>query len=249
MPAETTFLILATAEDYGANNITVDSSEIEKNIFDAGLIKLVEANMSVSGVVVDDNDMPISQIGISSMGGEGQATRNTTTDKDGKFTLNKLCPGNVRLYVYSTESYNGINLMVEAGATDVRVVLRPRSAYRNIPQQPTSLVGRPLPDLKNIGVEINAADVNDKMILVCFYDKEQRPSRYMVSEIAKQSAELKQKGIITATVEASKIDDKTRLNWGIKSLPWLILTDRKNVVKAEGFALNELNDRIKEIGG
>jgi hypothetical protein len=249
LPKEINLQIYVTANDYGTATKAVDSSETEKTIYDAGLIKLVEANMSVSGVVVDGNDMPIAKIGIYSMAGEGQASRSTTTDKDGKFTLNKLCPGNVRLYVSPTESYNVINLMVEAGATDVRVVLRPRSTSRVILQQPASLVGRPLPDLKNIGVEINAADVNDKMILLCFFDKEQRPSRYMVTELAKQADELKQKGIITANVEASKIDDKTRFNWVIKSLPWLILTDRKNTIKAEGFALNELNDKIKEIGG
>lgn len=151
------------------------------------------------------------------------------------------------MYVSPTESYNGRNLTVEAGATDVRVVLRPRSTYRNVPQQPTSLVDRRLPNFKDVGVELTAADVNDKMILVCFFDMQQRPSRNMVSELSKQADAIKQKGIIIVSVQASKIDENTRLKWGVQSLPWLILTDRKNIVKAEGFSLSELNEKIKQL--
>ena len=33
--------------------------------------------------------------------------------------------------------------------------------------------------------------------------------------------------------------------WGVQSLPWLILTDKNHVVVAEGFALNELNEKIR----
>jgi hypothetical protein len=39
-------------------------------------------------------------------------------------------------------------------------------------------------------------------------------------------------------------DEETPLAWGVKSLPWLILTDRDHLVTAEGFGLNELNDKI-----
>jgi len=39
--------------------------------------------------------------------------------------------------------------------------------------------------------------------------------------------------------------EKTRFTWGVKSLPWLILTDRNHVVAAEGFALAELDDMLK----
>jgi hypothetical protein len=39
--------------------------------------------------------------------------------------------------------------------------------------------------------------------------------------------------------------EKTHLNWGVKSLPWLILTDSKHIVSSEGFGLEELEDKIK----
>jgi hypothetical protein len=40
-------------------------------------------------------------------------------------------------------------------------------------------------------------------------------------------------------------EEKTRSAWGVKSLPWLILTDDEHVVRAEGFALTELDDKIE----
>jgi hypothetical protein len=38
-----------------------------------------------------------------------------------------------------------------------------------------------------------------------------------------------------------------RRSWGIKALPWLILTDRNHVVTAEGFGIDELNERISSM--
>jgi hypothetical protein len=38
--------------------------------------------------------------------------------------------------------------------------------------------------------------------------------------------------------------EKTCFNWGVKSLPWLTLTNRKHVVIAEGFGVDELDDKI-----
>jgi hypothetical protein len=40
-------------------------------------------------------------------------------------------------------------------------------------------------------------------------------------------------------------EEKTKFNWGVKSLPWLILTDKEHVVTAEGFSVNKLNEKIE----
>ena len=87
-------------------------------------------------------------------------------------------------------------------------------------------------------------------------------------QLAKQAEQLKQKGIIVVAVQASKIDEnklndwvkkykipfpvgmvqgdveKSRFAWGVRSLPCLILTDRKHVIRAEGFGINALNEKI-----
>jgi len=40
-------------------------------------------------------------------------------------------------------------------------------------------------------------------------------------------------------------EEKTRFSWDVRSLPWLILTDSKHIVRAEGFGLTELDDKIR----
>jgi translation elongation factor EF-1beta len=98
----------------------------------------------------------------------------------------------------------------------------------------------------------------------------QRPSRNCITRLAKRAEQLTQKGIVVAAIQFSKIDqnalnewikkynipfpvgvvqgdaEKAHFNWGVKSLPWLILTDSKHVVRAEGFGLDELEEKIRE---
>jgi len=50
-----------------------------------------------------------------------------------------------------------------------------------------------------------------------------------------------QVGAITADIE------KTRFAWGVRSLPWLILTDKQHIVIAEGFGINELDEKITKL--
>jgi len=40
--------------------------------------------------------------------------------------------------------------------------------------------------------------------------------------------------------------EKARFAWGVKSLPWLILTDSKHIVRACGFPVAELDRKIQE---
>ena len=111
------------------------------------------------------------------------------------------------------------------------------------------------------------------MMLVCFLDVEQRPSRNCLRQLSAKAQELKAKGVVVAAVQASKIDEnsldewrerydvsfplgmvrgdqeKARSTWGVRSLPWLILTDSRHVVIAEGFGLSELDAKIKQING
>ena len=41
--------------------------------------------------------------------------------------------------------------------------------------------------------------------------------------------------------------EKARFTWDVKSLPWLILTDSKHIVRACGFSLGELDKNINEV--
>ena len=140
------------------------------------------------------------------------------------------------------------------------------------PKLAPSLIGKPLPGLKELGVDLLPRGTDGKMILICLFDMNQRPSRNCLLQLNTKAQEHKAKGVLVAAIQASKVDErsldewikknniqfpigmiqadeeKTRFEWGVKALPWLILTDRKHKVIAEGFGLAELDEKIKSVG-
>jgi len=156
------------------------------------------------------------------------------------------------------------NLRAHGGDQDVKIILGQSGAH--VPY--VSIKDKPLPELKDFGIKLSPDDIRGKMILLCFWDMQQRPSRRCMTQLAKQSEQLKNKGITIIAVQAAQIDseelnqwikkynipfpvgmikgntEKTRFAWGVKSLPWLILTDQKHIVETNGFSLAELNEKI-----
>ena len=151
-----------------------------------------------------------------------------------------------------------------------RIYDRVRGIYGvDLPREPPSLVGKALLPLENLSLSFDLDQAKDKMILVCFWDVEQRPSRNCLQQLSTRAPELKAKGMVVVAAQASKIDedslgewvkkysvpfpvgmiegdeDKARFTWGVKSLPWLILTDKKHIVRVAGFSLDELDEKIQ----
>lgn len=132
-------------------------------------------------------------------------------------------------------------------------------------KQPGALLrGNVLP-----GFDFPAEDIENRMLLICFFDMNQRPSRRCISQIAKQAMQLEERGISIVAIQATKIRrdkldewtkdnnipfsvgiieediEKTRFTWGVRSLPWLIMTDIRHLVVDSGFGLSELDDKIE----
>jgi len=140
-------------------------------------------------------------------------------------------------------------------------------------EESSKLVDQLLPKFQGIDIEFRPQQAQGKKLLVCFWDMEQRPSRYCITQLAKQAEQLKEKGVMVVVVHASKVDEnalnewvkkykipftvgmvqgdveKTLFTWGVKSLPWLLLTDRNHVVTAEGLAISELREKLEHING
>jgi protocatechuate 3,4-dioxygenase beta subunit/5-hydroxyisourate hydrolase-like protein (transthyretin family) len=273
IPPEHRYNLTAMAEGYGQKQVDVQADDAVDNHLNAGQLELAVANLSVSGVVVDANDKPVEGARVSCNGGDGQPERDAQTNAEGKFTLDKVCQGRIRINAnVSGKTYKYGYVETEAGATDVKIVVSESSSgTRYIPKQPPSLLGKALPDLKQLKIDLPSEDSENKIILVCFWDMQQRPSRHCVTEVAKQAEQLKQEGVTIVAVQASKIDvsalkewvekynipfpvgtvegdvEKTNFAWGVRSLPWLILTNRSHTVTAEGFAAGALTNKIKEI--
>jgi hypothetical protein len=131
------------------------------------------------------------------------------------------------------------------------------------------LKNKSLPDMKQFGILRDPNLAKDKMILVCFFDMNQRPSRNCMLQLTKRAQELKAENIVIVAIQASKVDysvfngwveknnipfsvgmvqgdqEKTRFSWGVRSLPWLILTNKEHIVTAQGFSVGDLNEKMK----
>lgn len=138
-----------------------------------------------------------------------------------------------------------------------------------IKQPATLLKGNELPGFDGIEIDFTDEGNRDKKLLVCFFDMNQRPSRRCVNEMAKQAGQLKEQGLSIVAIQAAKVQrdkldewiqknsvpfpvgmiekdiEKTRFTWGVRSLPWIILTDSQHLVIDSGFGLGELAGKIK----
>lgn len=274
LPPERKYQITALADGYGKQDVQVNDSDFKDNRYDAGRLQLPLANLSITGVAVDPNDQPVAGASVSGYG-EGQPDLfNIQTDAEGKFTVKGVCAGSIRLSVNSrgpTRMYG--SAQAEGGATDLRIVVSERpTSQPYMPRRAASLKGRPLPPLKDLGIDL-PADAEGKMLLVCFWDMGQRPSRYGLTQLAAQAAQLGEKGVTVVAVHAAEVEgdawsqwieknkisfpagaiagdiEKTKFAWGVASLPHLILTDKKHTVVAEGLSLDDLDTQIAAVAG
>jgi hypothetical protein len=134
-----------------------------------------------------------------------------------------------------------------------------------------SLKGRPLPDLAPLGLAPADAPA-DQAVLAVLIDAEQRPSRRALRLLGEQAVALKEKGLAVIVVHTGTMADdafktwkqeaalpfsvgclkgdadKARASWGAGALPWFILTDKAHRVTAEGFDLDELDAKAKDVG-
>jgi hypothetical protein len=174
------------------------------------------------------------------------------TDAEGRLKINGVLPG------------------IEYYVTDSRAESGPRDMYytRTFTLIPLERQIKKISSFEGIDVDFDINQAKGKKLLLFFWDMNQRPSRNYLMQLAKQAEKLKQKGVIVVAVQVSKVDEKklydwakknnipikigmiqkqeeqTRSEWGVRSLPWLILTDEQHNVTADGFGLDELNDKI-----
>jgi len=238
---------------------------------DLGTITLPPANAAVSGVVVDADGIPAPRIPIflgRGRDGPRQPRKSTATNAEGRFCLTRICEGPLHLQANFRSSPGGsAGTTARTGHSDVRIVL-PGSL-----SQPKSLLEKALPALSKIAPALPSDAGQDDALLVCFFDMNQRPSRHCVRHLAQKANQLKDKKIsmialqaapckaqaladwaedqkVPFPVVATTADQTTlRLDWGVQSLPWLILTDAQQIVRAEGFAPSELDGKIEDLKG
>ncbi|GAF93532.1 unnamed protein product, partial [marine sediment metagenome] len=177
-------------------------------------IVLQPADEVISGVVEDSNDQPVAGVSVWVRG--LRTIRNyrqmdygeTLTDEQGRFRITGICKEPLHIYASSPSAQRLTGqTWANGGNENVRVILGQKLIFS------PSLIGKPLPDLKDLKVDLSPTDTVDKMILVCFWDMQQRPSRNCIRELAKHAEELKEKGVAVIAVQASEVDENELNEW------------------------------------
>jgi protocatechuate 3,4-dioxygenase beta subunit len=268
LPPGRRYSVNVRAPKYGSGYSDVAAStEPVNGVIELETIMLAPANLKISGIAVDGNDTPVSDVRVN-IYGKGQPNESATTGKDGRFEL-PACEGAAQINGNTMDMTNRWgNVRAQGGDSDVKLVLR-SSSGREFPESSggKSIKGKPMPGLGTVGLDANS--FKNKAVILCFFDMNQRPSRHAVVELAKQADTLKAKGIEIAAVQASaadrakldewaagqKLNVKTGLvtgdekkitaQWGVKGLPWMIYAGADGIVKAEGFSVEDIEKIAK----
>ncbi len=168
VPPGHTYSIAARAEGYGRGYIQIDTRGKSNQRINVEPMVLSAANLSVSGIVVDDLDQPMPGIIIHAYG-NGQPSKWTFTDTKGRFTIKNVCPGRINILANSkgdsAPRFHG-DAEAEGGATNIKIIAYQIENGRRVPSQPPSLMGKNLPDLNNVGMNLSPDNTENKRILV-----------------------------------------------------------------------------------
>jgi hypothetical protein len=262
LPAEGAFRVYAQAPERGRAEIDVETTTAT-NLMELDVLSLKAADRILVGQVINAQDKPESGVNVS-LSGDGQPSTSATTDSQGRFKF-KVCEGTVNLWASAQSAYGQAN--AEAGDTNVVIQIGNGSSEATRESR-ASLAGKALPDLAAFGLTAESLP-GGKRLLLALFDLEQRPSRHALKQLAELASSLKDKGVVIAAIQSTVISaddwkawkeantmpfpvgrladtaDSSKWVSRIDSIPWLILTDANRKVVSEGFALEELDAKLK----
>ena len=278
IPTGRKYALHASAEGFGTADVQIELAEQEERAVEVDPLILPPANSTVSGVVVDADDKPVPNAHVTVAGGN-QPHRRVPTDEKGRFVIEGVVEQemHVRADVTIDNQRQAGSVQATGGDSDVRIVLG-YDAYsgQRAYTPPRSLTGKALPALASFHLQPASELAADRPVLICFWDMHQRPARRTVRMLSTKADDLKARGVVVITVHASAADEsdvqqwaaKHQLNfpvgmvsddklkarrtlrrWGVRSVPWLILTDAQHVVKAHGFDMDQLDATLAGLTG
>ena len=254
-----------SAKGFGQDTINADPPEGNARRVELDPVQLPAADQQIAGAVLDADDKPVIGAWVNSYG-QKQPNLSGRTDSKGRFAFKPVCAGLIEV---SANGQRGESGLATAAGGDTNIIIRiaTRADTRASAAPPTSLAGKPLPDLAPLGLTDDDAPANRRLLAV-LVDAEERPSRRVLKRLADLSDTLNEKGVSVVVLQAGTMEgealaawkkeaalpfpiglmkgnrDKTRAAWGAAALPWLILTDAHRKVTDEGFAPGELDEKL-----
>jgi protocatechuate 3,4-dioxygenase beta subunit len=126
IPPKNRYLVSFHAEGYGSKRISVNTDDAVDGVLELGVAALSKADQAISGVVVDLDGNPVSNVQIFRKS-KGQPSGYKETDADGRFTI-AVCKGDVVLSAVVKKDGTMLVGRAEAasGTEYVKIVLEPR---------------------------------------------------------------------------------------------------------------------------
>ncbi|MBN2180506.1 MAG: redoxin domain-containing protein [Sedimentisphaerales bacterium] len=238
-------------------------AEVIENVEDPTVLSaplIMKQGQETDILLTDKRDEPVANLAlkIRPMMWGNQIFRadslNGKTDAQGQLKMKGILPG-MEYFVIDSRGEDG-----------------PRDMYYNQTMAliPLEKEEAKIPSFDGIDIKFDIGQAKDKMLLICFWDIQQRPSRNLVKELAKREKELREKDVVVLLVHSSDIQAE-ELNkwieenkipfasgritgeprevlyrWGVRSQPWLVLADENENLKTEGFDFNQLDEKLQE---
>jgi len=120
LPPGYDYVLSVHSSEYRTVQAEIHSDDVRDNRRDGVSIVLQRGGFSVSGVVVDTDGKPVPNMRVY-CSAKGQPAIISHSDADGKFTLDGIFKGRVKVVAGGHKLYGSVD--TEAGATNVRVVL------------------------------------------------------------------------------------------------------------------------------
>lgn len=237
--------------------------EVPKASTEAIICKLLRGG-TIEGVVVDETGKPV--MGLPVVVNSILCRRDVVTDPNGRFSASHLPDTRYSVIVEPESESPYATTILMGGAScdtrDLRIAVKRKDEVRTT----TSLLGRNIWHLNQLSLPLEQSKTRGKVILLCLFDMNQRPSRNCLRQLGEKAAELEARGVIVAAIQVPTVDQAEFDKWAgennslvsvaflrnagsteciasrSESLPWLILTDKDHIVKAEGFGLDEVED-------
>lgn len=259
-PMTYTFRVFAAG--FGGGEIRKLKMEEPQEEYIVPDLKLLAADCTVSGIVVDEKGNPLPDLPVFLDGSRGSQNANqihdgSCSDSDGRFFFPRACRGPIKIQAGWAHEDPGI-LYACGGDQDLRVIFHKNLVH---PEHP-AMVGRPLPTLDFGDCPVDPNQIEGKQVAVCFWSMETKIEKQTVA-FSRQMEELKRDDISVHLVsiwplEPKKRDrilkqfswpvydkvtwtemDLLRRAWGARDIPWFIVTDKQHIIIYEGTSLEK----------
>jgi protocatechuate 3,4-dioxygenase beta subunit len=173
-------------------------------------MKLQRADASVSGVVLDPQGRTVAGKPVFAHSPQRLSSHDaTSTDAQGRFKFNRMTDGHVTLQVGFGQGSDAAFVHAHSG-DHVTIVL---GEHFKDYLSPTSLAGRPLPDLASLEIAFDSRRTRNKKVLVCFVDYTQRRSQKAIRFVNDRLRDIAHRNIEVVCIQVTPIGEEALRDW------------------------------------